>query len=376
MAKRILLFFLLSFAYQTLTAQDLAACSYLLEDAKEAYAAGMVELIPDLLLPCLGSDGLTGGPRREAYKLVINSYLFDHIPQEADNLMSRFLDEYPDYRAGNTDPAEFVLLLNTHLLGRGIDPDDLVNYVTEGDSLTTRPRRPKREKVLGVSGHSLGFQVGVNGTIPQVIERYSVGDPGQDQGHFGIGPGFQMGATANYLFNERFDFSAGLIYNLTRFRYVATPLEFTSYEYIENGSHLQLPVSVIFKLNPESEPLSYYVRGGLVADFLLSASGAGTRTYDPSGNEVSVEKTDISGSRKHFNIALMAAAGLRLPLNRSFFYAEVSFTPGIFKSNRAENRYQNNDLNWLLYHVDSDFRIHQISICAGICWDISKMEDL
>jgi hypothetical protein len=356
-------------------AQDLAACSYLLEDAKEAYAAGMVELIPDLLLPCLGADGLTGGPRREAYKLVINSYLFDLMPQEADNLMYRFVDEYPNYRAGNTDPAEFVLLLNTHLLNKGIDPDDLVDYVAEGDTLT-RPRRPKREKVLGVSGHSLGFQAGANGTIPQVIERYSVGDPGQDQGRFGIGPGFQIGATFNYLFNERFDFSADLLYNLTRFKYSATPLAFTSYEYIESGNHLQLPVSVIYKINPESEAISYYARGGLVADYMFSASGSGTRTYEPSGNEVSVEKTEVTGSRKQFNIALLAAAGLRLPLNRSFFYAEVRFTPGILKSNRAENRYQNNDLNWLLYHVDSDFRIHQISICAGICWDISKMEDL
>ncbi|TFH27461.1 MAG: PorT family protein [Bacteroidia bacterium] len=376
MTKRILFFLLLSIAYQTLTAQDLEGCTYLLEDAKEAYAAGMVELIPDLLLPCLDPEGLTGGPRRDAYKLVINSYLFDHVPQVADKLMNRFLDEYPDYRAGNTDPAEFVLLLNTHLLGRGVDPDDLEAYVPEGDSVSTRPGKVRREKVLGVSGHSLGFQVGANGTIPQVIERYSIGDPGQDNGHFGMGPGFQIGATANYLFNERFDFSAGLLYNLTRFKYSATPLSFTSYKYIESGNHLQLPVSVIFKLNPESQALSYYVRAGLVADFLFSASGSGTRTYEQSGSDVSVEKTDVKGSRKQINLSLMAGAGLRLPLNRSFFYAEFRFTPGIFKSNRVEDRYQNNDLNWLLYHVDSDFRLHQISICAGICWDISKKEDL
>ncbi len=376
MSKRILLFFLLSIAYQTLTAQDAAGCTYLLEDAKEAYAAGMVELIPDLLLPCLGPEGLSGSPRREAYKLVINSYLFDHIPQEADNLMSRFVDEYPDYRAGNTDPAEFVLLLNTHLVGRGIDPDDIPDYVTEGDSLSTRPRKVRREKVLGVSGHSLGFQVGANGTIPQLIERYSIGNPGQDNGHFGISPGFQMGATVNYLFNDRFDFSAGLLYNLTRFKYSATPLAFTSYEYIESGNHLQLPVSVIFKLNPESQALSYYVRGGLVADYLFSASGSGTRTYEQSGSDVSVEKTDVKGSRKQINLSLMAGAGLRLPLNRSFFYAEARFSSFLFKSNQEENRYQNNDLTWLLYHVDSDFRMHQISICAGICWDISKKEDL
>jgi hypothetical protein len=376
MTKRIFLFFLLSIAYQHLTAQDPAGCSYLLEDAKEAYTAGMVELIPDLLLPCLGPDGLTGGPRREAYKLVINSYLFDHMPQEADNLMNRFLDEYPDYRAGNTDPAEFVLLLNTHLVERGIDPDDVEAYVMEGDSTSTRPRRERREKIPGVSGHSLGFQAGVNGTIPNVVESYSYGVPGQDQGHFGIGPGFQLGATFNYLLNDRFDISSDLLFNLSRFKYSATPLSFTSYEYIESGNHLQLPVSLIYKINPGSAKVKYYARAGVMADFLFSASGSGTRTSSPSGNEISLEKMDISESRNQINFSLMAGAGLRLDLNRSFFYAEARFTSAMLKSNQADNRYLNNDLSWLLYHVDSDFRMHQISICAGICWDISKKGDL
>ena len=376
MSKRIFLFFLLSIAYQHLNAQDPAGCTLLLEDAKEAYTAGMVELIPDLMLPCLSPDGLSGGPRREAYKLVINAYLFDHLPQEADNLMNRFVDEYPDYRAGPTDPAEFVLLLNTHLLGRGIDPDDVPVYEAEADSVSTRPRRERREKIPGVSGHSLGFLAGINGCMPNVVERYSMGDPGQDQGRFGIGPGIQLGASFNYLLNERFDISSGLHYKLSRFRYSATPLSATSYEYIEGGSHLQLPVSVIYKINPEAPKFKYYVRAGIVADYLFSASGSGTRTVAQTGEEVSVEKTDITGSRKAFNFSLMAGAGLRLDLNRSFFFAEVRLSSAILESNRAEMRYQDSNLNWLLYHVDSDFRMHQVSICAGICWDISKKEDL
>jgi len=376
MTKRILIFFLLSMGYQTLVAQDPAGCTFLLEDAKEAYTAGMVELIPALLLPCLETDGLSGSPRREAYKLVINAYLFDDLPVEAESLMNRFVDEYPNYRAGGTDPAGFVLLLNTILQSRGIDPDDLVEYVEEGDTASTRGRRPRREKVLGVSGHSLGFQAGINGSLPQVMERYSLGDPGQDQGHSGIQPGIQWGATVNYLLNDRFEISADLLFNLTRFSYSATPLADISYRYIENGNHFQLPVSLIYILNPESEALTYYARAGLVADYLVSAYGSGTRTSDVTGNEVSVEKTALGGSRKQINLLGMAGAGLRYPLNRSFFYAEIRFSLGFLESNRAEDRYHNNDLNWMLYHVDSDFRTHQISICAGICWDITKEEDL
>jgi hypothetical protein len=376
MTQRILLFFLLAIGYQTLMAQDPAGCNYLLEDAKEAYTAGMVELIPALLLPCLEADGLTGSSKREAYKLVINAYLFDDLPQQAEDLMNRFVEEYPNYRAGSADPAEFELLLNNILISKGIDPDDLDEYVAEGDTASTRSRKPRREKVLGVTGHSLGFQAGINGSFPQVMERYSLGDPGEDQGHFGIQPGFQVGANINYVLNDHFEISADLIFNLVRFSYAATPLTDISYKYIENGNHFQLPVSLIYLLNPESEALTYYARAGVVADYLLSAHGSGTRTSDATGNEVSVGKTELTGSRNQINLLWMAGMGIRYPLNRSFFYAEARFSLGILQSNRAENRYMNNDLNWMLYHVDSDFRTHQISICAGICWDITKEEDL
>ena len=91
-------------------AQDQVGCEQLLEDAKEAYQAGMVELVPELLLPCI-ETGLSGTSKQEAYILVINSYLFDYLPDQADSLMSDFLDEFPDYRADPEDGSDFVILL-------------------------------------------------------------------------------------------------------------------------------------------------------------------------------------------------------------------------------------------------------------------------
>jgi len=376
MIQRILFLILLSIAFHNLRAQDVAGCTYLLEDAKEAYGAGMVELIPDLLLPCLGDDGLKGGARREAYKLVINAYLFDYLPQEAAKLMVRFVEEYPSYRSGDTDPAEFVLLLNEELRSKGIDPEAVEEYTAERDTSSRRTRRSKREKVLGVEGHSLGFLVGGNATLPQLMERYSLGDPGQDQGHFGVLPGFQLGTTVNFLINERFDISSALLLNYTRFKYTAVPLSFTTYNYKESDYYFQLPVSLIWKLNPEGKKIAYYIRAGIVGEYLLATYGLGTRSDSPSGNEFLAEKTDISALRQQINLSAMAGVGLRYPLNRSFFFAEARFTYGILMANKAENRYQNSDLSWMLYYLDSDFRKHQISLCAGICWNISKKEEL
>ena len=82
MRKILLLIFPLVIWFQIdLRGQDQVGCSQLLVDAREAYAAGMVELVPDLLLPCIES-GLSGEAKTEAYKLVITSYLFDYLPDD------------------------------------------------------------------------------------------------------------------------------------------------------------------------------------------------------------------------------------------------------------------------------------------------------
>ena len=58
------------------------------------------------------------------------------------------------------------------------------------------------------------------------------------------------------------------------------------------------------------------------------------------------------------------------PLEKSFIFIETRFTSGLFLTNREENRYENQDITWLIYHVDSDFKIQQLSFSAGIAWKL------
>ena len=375
MPNKILIFLVLSLGYQTLTAQDLVDCTYLLEDAREAYDAGMVELVPELLLECIESEGLTGESRKEAYKLVINSYLFDYLPGEADSLMDGFVGEFPEYRAENSDPQEFVFLLDAHLRALGINPDQLSGdtiIVAAGDTTSGLLNRRRITKGAGEFGNSLGIMVGSALSLPQTVERYSVGNPATDESHFGLLPGVMVGADANLILNRRLEASFGLLYSLTRFSYSATPLTFTTYRYVEAQHQLLLPLSMVYKFNPDDRRMCYYLRGGVVPGYLFHASGRGTRSYEASLDDLVVEKTDITESRRPFNLNILVGAGFRIPLNNAFFYLETRVTSGILLANREENRYTNNDLSWLLYHVDSDFRVHQLSICAGICWDLTK----
>jgi len=376
MRKWILIFLPLFLWFQSSAAQDVVGCTQLLEDAKEAYSAGMVELVPELLLPCLESGGLTGTPKQEAYKLVINAYLFDYLPEEADSLMNGFVEDFPNYRAGENDPAEFALLLETHLLAKGIDPNKQP-VITVDKSVETIDQRtqPSKTKPVVVRppvdyGSSMGFELGVNGTFPLLIERYSLGDLAQDDGSFGFEPGFQAGITMNLKLARSVETSFGLGYNRTRFNYTSSPLPFTTYIYHESQDRLQLPASMIFIFNPQSGRTGVYVRVGIMADYLLAASGEGTRSYTESLSDVVVEKTKITDSRTRLNLHGMAGIGLRFPLEKSFIFIETRFTSGVFLTNREENRYENQEITWLIYHVDSDFKIQQLSFSAGIAWKL------
>ena len=375
MRKWILIIFSLLFWNHSIAAQDRVGCTQLLEDAREAYSAGMVELVPELLLPCLESGGLEGTPRQDAYKLVINAYLFDYLPEEADSLMNDFITDFPDYRAEADDPAEFVQLLEANLRARGVDPNRVVirdNQVTDrtGEQRTGPPDARTRLKPPFIYGNSMGFTVGLNGTFPQIIERYSMGDPSLDQGTFGILPGYQAGIVMNLRLSQGIEASFGLQYNRTRFSFEASPFSFASYVYEEYQSHLQLPASILFKLNPESTGTSVYLKIGAMADYLLAAAGAGTRSYSESLRDVVIEKMDITDSRARINVHGIAGFGVRIPFERAFMFLEANFSSGILLTNKEESRFENQDLTWLLYHVDSDFRSHQANFSIGMAWNL------
>jgi len=368
--------FLLLLASRIASAQEIIGCDVLLEDAKEAYEGGMVELVPELLLECLEPDGLQGESRQEAYRLVINSYLFDYRPEEADSLMDDFVEEFPDYRAVQSDPGEFELLLNAHLIALGIDPDAPLIRETpadtsglQADSLLAPISAEPIWTWLEID-NSAGFLIGIQGTYPFLTERYSLGDPDEDEGHFGILPGFTLGGIANLKINEDIELGLGVRYHLSRFSYKASPFTASSYRYIEALHYFHIPVSAIYTLNPESFGIHYYGRAGIAADYLLAARGSGTRTLNGSGEEIKVDRLAIKDSRNSLNLNGMLGAGIRIPRDRYFLFVEARYVIGVFRVNHREDRYPDTDLTWRLHHVDSDFRTQHFGIYAGMCWDI------
>lgn len=364
-------------------AQDIVGCTGLLEDAREAYTAGMVELVPELLLPCIES-GLTGEAKKDAYKLVINAYLFDYMPDEADNMMSDFLDENPSYEAQSSDPAEFKLLLDAHKQRREEEAAALVAAARaqqleeqaaqqQAAEESKQQRKAKSSAAPDTEKPRLGFVAGFAGSKGMLLESYSVGDPNIQAGKFSFAPGFLLGAKMDLPVSEVIEIGIGLQYSRLNLKYSASPFEFTSYELKEGQNRIQLPLSMAVYMNPKAQTRAYF-RIGVVADYLLSVSAKGTRSYSETGTflkDVALENIDIKEKRSSMNIQGLLGLGISIPLQRAFLSVEAAYAIGFLQSNKGENRYNNQDDLWILYHVDSDFRVDQLLLNIGMTWNLN-----
>jgi hypothetical protein len=376
------LFFLLAGITRT-RAQDMVGCTQLLEDAREAYAAGMVELVPELLLPCIES-GLVGDLRVEAYKLVINAYLFDYLPDQADLLMSDFLDENPEYVVSPSDTEEFKLLCETQKKRRSEEAATLAaqERLRQQAELEKRLREEEAQKQqkreskdgsINTQSPRMGLVLGYSSTITQVTEPFSTGDPMLDGGDFSSKPGVVLGGVADFPLGRVTEIGVELLYNWARIDYAASPNSNTSFTSSESQSWLQLPLSLALYLNPKNKA-RVYMRFGVVSNYLLAASVTATRSYTSTGSsavpDVEMESTAITDTRARMNLHGMAGIGIKFSWKSAFFFVEGRYLEGLFQANREELRYDNQELLWLIYHVDSDFKLHQINISAGLVFNL------
>lgn len=329
----VILFFVIVYPFNNLIGQE--ECERLLRIARERYEAGRVEDVPELLKDCLAS-GLTREDQMEAYKLIINSYLFDGFSERADSVMLSFLNRFPDYKPADADPAEFQQLLGSY---------------------RTTP-------VL-----SVGWLFGGNFSVPQLIEAYSTASPLTDDGTFKFPvAGFQTAPFCNIRIGEKAEMGFELRFMQNRFKYRTRPYTFLENEYVERQNRLIVPVSFIYRIGPEQKAEPYIIAGA-AADYLLSAAAHASRSYTETGDmvfsDVLLPLTGVTGMRKRYNGWLFAGGGIRLNLQRSFWFADLRFWVGLSSANKGDERYIIPDLNWLIYYVDNDFRMNCVTFSIG-----------
>ena len=91
-----------------------SSCVQKLRDARNAYDAGKLNELPELLLSCI-ENGFSKEEKVEALRLVTLSYLFNEEQQRAENSFLRLLKIEPEFEVNeDSDPTELIILAENY----------------------------------------------------------------------------------------------------------------------------------------------------------------------------------------------------------------------------------------------------------------------
>jgi len=309
-------------------------CALNLIDAREKFNAGLIEEVPGLLLDCIES-GFTDEDRIEAYKLLINAYIFDDYPDLAEKFMLQFLNQYPGYKVADNDPFEFVNLF---------------------DQFDNHPR------------YSIGFNIGTNLSMVRVTEPFGVYDLNKVSGDYSGVPGLNISGIFNYYLTPRIELSAEPGYSVTNFKYEVTPFPFTQTEYKEQQGRIDLPLSVLYSF--DAKTFSPYLRWGLRGSYLLMSKGESKRSFLDTGGvefgDIVSDGIDISDRRVPLQLSSFIGGGARYNIHKAYFFVDVRYNFGFTGQVDPASRQDLNDDNiWLYYHIEDDFKLNDLSLTVG-----------
>src|SRR4030042_1180183 len=91
--------------------QETSTCAENLKNAQTLFDNGQVQQVPEMLQESLRS-GFKQEEELAAYKLIIQTFLFQDKNELADSAMLAFLKKYPEYQLSPTDHSSFVHLYN------------------------------------------------------------------------------------------------------------------------------------------------------------------------------------------------------------------------------------------------------------------------
>jgi hypothetical protein len=310
-----------------------SSCAVKLREAQELYSAGQIEVVPGLLHSCL-VNGFTPEEKVQAYKLLINSYIFDDNLARAEYYMLQFLKNYPEYTVVDTDPYEFVSLLKQF-----------------GNS----PRG------------SYGLRLGGNIPFVRVIEPFTVSPTENTSSEYSFSlPGFHAGFFYNFNLSTRFELGIEPTFSRVTFVNKYEPYPFVLGKSTELQGRISLPVSGLY-LFP-GKKVDFYLRGGLNGSYLLYGNREIVRSYQ--GNmppPVKGPSLDLDGERQIFNLWTFFGAGLRYKIPKAYFFLDVRYNYGIFDQvDNSVRRNASSESIWLYYLNQDRFYLDDLNLSFGI----------
>ena len=316
-------------------------CVFSLQRAERLYQQGNLEEIPGLLINCI-EKGFTRDERLTAYKLLIQSYLYDDQLELADQTMLEFLNQYPEYELTPVDQAEFEQLFHS--------------YETK-------------------ASWSVSITGGVVFSFPYTFEPFGPYSTEVSSWDYSSGPGFRVGAGLMKYLAPGFNLNAEIQYFRHEYNFTLTQeywSDFSETHYTETSSSIAIPVSVTYDFN--TGRLKPYLRAGLMANYMFKSALDPLRIYK-NGEFEDVTGSDLSmiEYRNPLSLYVITGTGLKYKIPYAGqLVLDIRFDIGLTRFASDEERFTPQELIFRYYDQDHDSRFNFLSVSLGWIYPLYK----
>lgn len=311
--KQISLLILIAFCtHFSLQAQN--SCSDQLRTAQRSFDDGLLDDIPTILSGCM-KNGFTKEEKINAYKLLIQTYLFSDQLHQADEIMMQFLYEYPDYSITANDPKEFINLHSTY-------------------------RTTPIFKMEFLAGLSIG--------VPMLIEDFGVSG---STGEYYLGAGFTTEVNYLNIFKGDFSYSAGLSFTYVALGYWNPIFDYSEVEATLWNMSVGVPLSA--RYNHNFSGVNFFAKAGFEPAYLIRSTSDYTRIINIIGKEPYPGVENLTPLNRKMDIRPFLGAGVTINIGRDQLTVSLNYKFSTFIQIDDDLRYS--DLNIInKYHVIPD----------------------
>jgi hypothetical protein len=321
------------FSSMLISAQE-NSCLSKLKKAQELFDSGLIEEIPTMLDSCLKS-GFNKEQSIQAYRLLIQVYLFDSNQEKAEQTMFTLLERYPEYEIQSNDPVDFVNLYNL---------------------FQTTPL------------YSFSVNAGFNLSKVSVLERYSTGNLNDLNAAYKTG-GLKAGIRVSFekYLNPKAWVTLGLGYSGTGYvneEHMNFNTELLTYT--ENMTYLYFPHYFNYSIKQFNKVTPYVIIGGQLGYLLKSESEITRKSVgNSSGADLNGFTTDITDTRYRINYSLLAGIGIRYKIASGYLRFNVFYTQGLTDYVKNSTRYSDKDNLYWYNYIDSKIKLNYINLTIG-----------
>jgi hypothetical protein len=283
-----------------------------------------------MLVDCM-KKGFKREEQLAAYKLLIQSYLFEDKLEKADSTMLAFLKKYPEYQLSPTDHSSFVNLFNSF----------------------------KVKPVIQIA-----FHIGTNMPFLTSVKSVTVSSEPGENDYSSSFLNLYASLEAKLKLTRRFEVNIEGGYSRSSF---TNKEEFraSKNKYTETQNRIEIPVTTTFNI-VNSSKFTPYLRAGMGAALDLSTSAKATDVPTDINNSNSRSGPDIDrkDSRIFIDLFGQAGAGLKFKTTRGYINLEVRSNFGLLNQT-VRGGASAETLRWEYKYVDDDFNLNNLNITLG-----------